>query len=205
MGIQIRTGALAGIDGLAVTVETDLSRGLPGFHLVGLPGTEVRESRDRVLAALRHCGIRIPAAKITVNLAPAGIRKVGASYDLAIAMSVICALADNESPEAARRRGGTLFLGELSLFGELPAGAWHVVNRVGRRRAGGPARRRPGRAGLGGASGIGHGGRAGLVPGGRWYAGGRTARCLRRRPRRRPRRRTRSRARSAADPGQGVL
>lgn len=119
MGIQIRTGALAGIDGLAVTVETDLSRGLPGFHLVGLPGTEVRESRDRVLAALRHCGIRIPPAKITVNLAPAGVRKVGASYDVAIAMSVVCSLADREPDAAAERRRSTLFLGELSLFGEL--------------------------------------------------------------------------------------
>ncbi len=119
MGIRIRTGALSGIDGLAVTVEVDLSRGLPGFHLVGLPGAEVRESRDRVLAALRHAGIRIPPAKITVNLAPAGIRKEGASYDLAIAMGVVGSLVDAEGGDACARREGSLFLGELSLFGQL--------------------------------------------------------------------------------------
>mgnify|MGYP000149149470 CR=1 FL=1 len=89
MGQRIRTGALTGIEGLAVTAEVDLSRGLPGFHLVGLPGAEVRESRDRVMAALRNAGTRIPPGRITVNLAPAGIRKAGASYDLAIAVGMV--------------------------------------------------------------------------------------------------------------------
>lgn len=121
MGKRIRTGALTGIEGLAVTAEVDISRGLPGFHLVGLPGAEVRESRDRVMAALRHAGVRIPPGRITVNLAPAGIRKAGASYDLAIAVGV--AAAGDE--KAGRRRTATaereraLLLGELSLFGEL--------------------------------------------------------------------------------------
>ena len=75
---RISTGALDGIAGLAVTAEMDISRGLPGFHLVGLPDAEVRESRERVLSALRNSGHEYPSA-VTVNLAPAGVRKSGAS------------------------------------------------------------------------------------------------------------------------------
>ena len=119
MATRIRTGALAGIEGLAVTAEVDISRGLPGFHLVGLPSAEVRESRERVLAALRHSGVRIPVGKITVNLAPAGIRKEGAFFDLAIAMGIVAA---GETPIREDDRGSrpsALFIGELSLFGEL--------------------------------------------------------------------------------------
>ncbi len=119
MATRISTGALAGIDGLAVSAEVDISRGLPGFHLVGLPGAEVRESRQRVLAALRHSGMKIPVGKITVNLAPAGIRKEGAYFDLAIAMGIVAA---GEKPAREVDRGcrpGALLIGELSLFGEL--------------------------------------------------------------------------------------
>jgi magnesium chelatase family protein len=119
MATRIKTGALAGIDGLAVSAEVDISRGLPGFHLVGLPGAEVRESRQRVLAALRHSGMKIPVGKITVNLAPAGIRKEGAYFDLAIAMGIVAA---GEKPAREVDRGcrpGAMFIGELSLFGEL--------------------------------------------------------------------------------------
>ena len=116
---RIKTGALAGIDGLAVTVETDISRGLPGFHLVGLPNTEVRESRERVLSALRNTGIKIPLGKITVNLAPAGIRKEGASYDLAIAMGVVASSMSQTGQVSGASRSRALFLGELSLFGDL--------------------------------------------------------------------------------------
>ncbi|MEN8007638.1 MAG: YifB family Mg chelatase-like AAA ATPase [Candidatus Krumholzibacteriota bacterium] len=119
MSTRIRTGALAGIEGLAVTAEVDISRGLPGFHLVGLPGAEVRESRERVLAALRHSGSRIPVGKITVNLAPAGIRKEGAFFDLAIAMGIVAAAEPPARDQERSLRSGALFIGELSLFGEL--------------------------------------------------------------------------------------
>ena len=119
MTTNIRTGALAGIDGLAVTAEVDISRGLPGFHLVGLPGAEVRESRERVLAALRHSGLRLPVGKITVNLAPAGVRKQGASFDLAIAMGIVAASEPIDRHRSPGGRSQALFLGELSLFGEL--------------------------------------------------------------------------------------
>jgi magnesium chelatase family protein len=119
MATRIKTGALAGIDGLAVTAEVDISRGLPGFHLVGLPGAEVRESRDRVIAALRHSGVRLPVGKITVNLAPAGIRKEGAFFDLAIAMGVVAAEEPCSREGGPGKRSQALFIGELSLFGEL--------------------------------------------------------------------------------------
>jgi magnesium chelatase family protein len=121
MGIRqtarIRTGALDGIDGLAVTAEIDLSRGLPGFHLVGLPNAEVRESRERVLSALRNSGQKIPLGRLTVNLTPAGVRKSGASCDLAMALGVLAAGRAIQPGPAFRT--GAAYLGELSLFGEV--------------------------------------------------------------------------------------
>lgn len=116
---QTRTAALTGIEGLEVRVEVDVSRGLPGFHLVGLPNAEVRESRERVLSALRNSGCSVPLGKITVNLAPAGVRKEGASFDLAIAMAMVGAGTAVRPGEGAQKRSRALFLGELSLFGEL--------------------------------------------------------------------------------------
>ena len=118
MATRIKTGALRGIEGLAVAVEVDICRGLPGFHLVGLPGAEVKESRDRVLSALRNSSLAPPAGKITVNLAPAGVRKAGASYDLAIAMGVLAAAGVCDAHRSGDRCEA-LYLGELSLFGEL--------------------------------------------------------------------------------------
>ncbi len=119
MVTKIKSGALSGIDGLGVMVEVDISRGLPGFHLVGLPGAEVRESRQRVLAALRNSGVGLPAGKITVNLAPAGLRKEGASFDLAIAMGVMAAREGPLNDRCLREGEAPLFLGELSLSGRL--------------------------------------------------------------------------------------
>ncbi len=116
---RVRAGALEGIDGIGVTAEVDISRGLPGFHLVGLPNAEVRESRERVLSALRNSGCKVPLGKITVNLAPADLRKTGASCDLAIALGVLAAGRVIEWGPSCRM--GATFLGELSLFGEIRA------------------------------------------------------------------------------------
>lgn len=113
---HIRTAALTGIDGIKVAVEVDICRGLPGFYLVGLPNAEVRESRERVMAALRNSGCKAPLGKITVNLSPAGVRKEGASFDLAIAMAVLSAEKNGDIQVPLSR---SLFLGELSLFGEI--------------------------------------------------------------------------------------
>jgi magnesium chelatase family protein len=117
MAARVRSGAVAGIDGCAVTVEVDVSRGLPGFHVVGLPNTAVKESRERVLAALRHAGYRFPAGRVTVNLAPADVRKEGASYDLAIALGVI--LAQRRAGGRREAAAEALVVGELSLFGDV--------------------------------------------------------------------------------------
>ncbi len=119
MVTKIKSGALAGIDGLSVMVEVDICRGLPGFYLVGLPNAEVRESRQRVLAALRNSGVKLPPGKITVNLAPAGVRKEGASFDLAIAIGVMAAKGDGMNSLCLEEGETPLFLGELSLFGQL--------------------------------------------------------------------------------------
>lgn len=116
MNVRLLSGGVAGVDAYAVDVEVDLSRqGLPGFNLVGLPETEVRESRDRVMAAIRASGFQIPPARITVNLAPAGRRKSGAGYDLPLALALLAAVGYID-PAAVK---GYFFAAELSLSGEL--------------------------------------------------------------------------------------
>ena len=79
---RINSMGLMGINGFMVSVEADLSQGLPGFDVVGLPGAAVRESRDRVRAALKNNGFTYPVSRVTVNLAPADVRKEGPLYDL---------------------------------------------------------------------------------------------------------------------------
>jgi magnesium chelatase family protein len=104
-----------GITGVSVAVEADLARGLPAFDIVGLPDSTVRESRERVRAAIRNSGYDFPLAKITVNLAPAHIRKVGVGLDLPVAVSILA--ASGQVP--ARNLNCTTFMGELSLDGAL--------------------------------------------------------------------------------------
>jgi len=88
---SLRSAAVFGVEALAVIVEVDVSFGLPVFTMVGLPDASVRESRDRVRTAIRNSGFEFPGHRITVNLAPADIRKAGASYDLPIALGVLAA------------------------------------------------------------------------------------------------------------------
>ncbi len=107
-----------GIEGLLVEVEADLGVGLPTFTIVGLPDAAVRESRERVLAAVRNCGFEFPARKITINLAPAHVRKEGARFDLPIAVALL--LASGQIPSGPPLRDG-LFVGELALDGTLRA------------------------------------------------------------------------------------
>ena len=118
MPASVRTGGLQGVVGCPVSVEVDLTRGLPAFHLVGLPNTAVRESRERVLAAVRNSGYRLPAGRVTVNLAPADVRKEGSGHDLAIAVAVIAAQRHRAGATGGAADRG-LLLGELSLFGEV--------------------------------------------------------------------------------------
>ena len=83
--------ALIGVEAVQVTVETHLSNGLPGFAIVGLPETAVKESKERVRSAIINSGLDFPTRRITVNLAPADIPKAGGRYDLAIALSILAA------------------------------------------------------------------------------------------------------------------
>ncbi len=112
---KIKSCGLLGIDGYMVDVETDIANGMPAFDVVGLPDAAVRESRERVRSAMKNCGLSFPQKRITVNLAPANIKKAGPFYDLPICIGL---LASSEQIEAAPLNE-YLFLGELSLTGEL--------------------------------------------------------------------------------------
>jgi len=112
---RILSGAVAGVEGLAVEVEVDIAQGLPVFTTVGLPDGSVRESKDRVKAAIRNCGYDFPARRITVNLAPADIKKGGAGFDLPMALGILAATGTLESA----RLGRYWVLGELSLDGAV--------------------------------------------------------------------------------------
>src|SRR5260221_10870099 len=87
----LRTAAVFGVEACPVHVEVDVSFGLPKFTMVGLPDASVRESRDRVRSAIRNSGFAFPSHKITVNLAPADVRKAGAAFDLPIALGILAA------------------------------------------------------------------------------------------------------------------
>ena len=112
--VSVRSLGLSGISGYEVTVECFLSGGLPAFDVVGLPDAAVRESRERVRAAVKTCGARFPVSRITVNLAPAGQRKEGTVYDLPILLGLLTA-----SEELPPLPEDAAFLGELSLTGAL--------------------------------------------------------------------------------------
>ena len=112
---SLRSAAVFGVEALPVIVEVDVSFGLPVFTMVGLPDASVRESRDRVRTAIRNSGFDFPGHRITVNLAPADIRKAGASYDLPIALGVLAASGVIEP----RLVDGVVLLGELSLDGAI--------------------------------------------------------------------------------------
>ena len=114
MMVTVRSLGLTGITGYEVSVECFLSGGLPGFDVVGLPDAAVKESRERVRAAVKNCGGKFPVSRITVNLAPARVRKEGTVYDLPILLGILAA-AEEIRPLPA----DAAFLGELSLSGAL--------------------------------------------------------------------------------------
>lgn len=114
MVVKINSIGIHGMNAYPVEVEADISTGLPRFDVVGLPDTAVKESRDRVNAAMKNCGYEFPVGKIVINLAPADVKKVGPMYDLAIFMAL---LANTNQINA--NMSEAVFLGELSLGGEL--------------------------------------------------------------------------------------
>lgn len=111
----ITSGAVYGVHSHLIQVEVDISQGLPCFQIVGLPGSEVREARERVKVALKNVGIKLPPMCINVNLSPADLPKNGTMFDLPVAVGIMIALGklDQKTTE------GTLLLGELGLSGEL--------------------------------------------------------------------------------------
>lgn len=114
---KINSCALMGIDGRIVSVETDISNGIPVFDIVGLGDTAVRESRERVRAAIKNSGVEFPIRRITINLAPANLRKEGSVYDVSIAIGILTA----SETIVNNQLDSYMFLGELSLDGGIKA------------------------------------------------------------------------------------
>ena len=111
---MVKSIGIFGIDTYTIQIEADVSGGLPSFDIVGLPDAAVKESRDRVRAAIKNCGFKFPAGRITVNLAPADKKKEGAIYDLPILLSILLA-----SDQIKLNINDCAFLGELSLDGKV--------------------------------------------------------------------------------------
>src|SRR5258708_27157178 len=112
---KIESACLIGMEAARVQVEVSLAKGSPSFSVVGLPDASVREAKDRVVAAIRNTGFEFPSRRVTVNLAPADLRKEGACFDLAIAVGILIA-SEAISP---KRWPQCLWLGELALDGAL--------------------------------------------------------------------------------------
>lgn len=111
---KVTSCAVVGLDGAIVEVEVDILSGLPKFNIVGLPDTAVQEARERVRSAIKNSGCSFPYKRITVNLAPADLRKEGPSYDLPIALGILLS-----SEQVVCNMPRAVFLGELSLDGAL--------------------------------------------------------------------------------------
>ena len=111
---SVRTLGISGIHAAAVTAECFISNGLPGFDIVGLPDAAVKEARERVRAAAKSSGLGFPVSRITVNLAPASVKKTGSHYDLPILLSILSACGSIRRPKPS-----CAFLGEVSLDGGL--------------------------------------------------------------------------------------
>ena len=116
----VKTAVIRGMDSLLVGVEADVSEGLPVFEMVGFLSSEVKEAKERVRTALKNCGFRLPAKRITINLSPANVKKSGSGFDLPIAIAILAALG--EIP--ANSLEETLILGEIGAFCPLRQKLW---------------------------------------------------------------------------------
>lgn len=114
MFAQLKSLGLYGMDAYMVDVEADISQGLPAFDIVGLPDEAVREARERVRSSIKNTGLSFPVSRITVNLAPADVKKAGPLYDLPVLLALLCA-----SGQLAGDFAGCAFAGELSLGGTV--------------------------------------------------------------------------------------
>ena len=111
---KVKSLGISGIEAFNVTVECDISGGLPRFDVVGLPDTTVKESRERVRSSIKNCKLNFPVSRITVNIAPADIKKEGAIFDLPVFIAIL-----KSSEQIKENIDDYAFLGELSLDGEI--------------------------------------------------------------------------------------
>ena len=111
--------ALQGLNGYLISVQVDVSAGMPCFEIVGLPDTSVKESRERVKTAIKNSNVEFFSRKIVVNLAPANIKKEGAILDLSIAVAVLIATQKIRNSSLKEILESTIFIGELSLDGSV--------------------------------------------------------------------------------------
>ena len=111
----VNTAILHGIESIPVQVEADVSDGMPLFEMVGFLSTEVKEAKERVRAALRNCGYRLPVKRITINISPAEIRKSGSGFDLPVAIAVLMAMGVIENQDIREM----VIFGELGLYGQI--------------------------------------------------------------------------------------
>ena len=122
---QIQSATLGGFEAKRIDVEVDSRRGLPGLSIVGLPDAAIRESRDRVLAAVKNSGFELPMNQFfTINLAPADIRKNGTLYDLPMAIALLQSTGQADFPNL----DGFMIVGELGLGGGCETRFWRAVN-----------------------------------------------------------------------------
>lgn len=115
MAVKIISATHNGLEGFLIKVEVDITKGLPMFNIVGLPDASVKEAKERVRSAIINCGFEFPLGRITINLAPADVRKIGSLLDLPIAIGILM-----ESGQICKKNiENCMVFGELSLFGEL--------------------------------------------------------------------------------------
>lgn len=114
MLIKVYGSAVFGVEATTITVEVDINKGV-GYHLVGLPDNAIRESSYRIAAALQNNGYKLPGKKITINMAPADLRKEGSAYDLTLALGILSASSQIKGDRISQY----LIMGELSLDGNV--------------------------------------------------------------------------------------
>ena len=114
MLISVYGSAVFGVDAQLITIEVNIDVGI-GYHLVGLPDKAVRECNFRIAAALKNIGYKLPGKKITINMAPADLRKEGAAYDLPLTLGILAASGQIHAPDI----GDYLMMGELALDGKI--------------------------------------------------------------------------------------
>jgi len=128
---SVNTLGVSGIHGTSISVECYISNGLPGFDIVGLPDAAVKEARERVRAAVKTSGMKFPSSRITVNLAPASLKKTGTHYDLPILLSIMAA-----SGMVRRPKSTSAFIGEVSLDGQIRSVSGVLPMAIAGKRAG---------------------------------------------------------------------